>query len=98
MLESPFSSPKPMNSFRSGRRVIIKHFCSIITQACGNFLGSVSRRIPFIDSKGQSQMQLHILNVFQWVIFLVLVGIITEQGKALPSSLVGEAKKCLTHQ
>lgn len=82
-LSLPFSSPKLTNSFRSGRRMIIKHFCSIVTQACGNFLGSVSGRVPFIDSKAPSQMQLHILNVFQQIIFLVLVGIITEQRVAL---------------
>ena len=67
-----------MNSFKSGRRVIIKHFYSIITQACGNFLGSVSGRIPFIDPRAPSQMQLHILNVFQWVTLLLLVEMITE--------------------
>lgn len=66
-----------MNSFRSGRKVIIKHLYGIITQACGNILGSLSGRIPFSDSKAPGQMQLHILNVFQQVIFLVLVGVIT---------------------
>lgn len=86
IFEIHFFHPKPLSSSASNKRVIIKHFWSIITQACTNkyprFSEGKKTSYRFRSTKS------HVIaysECFPMANSLVLIRVITEQSKQLPS-------------